>query len=440
MKYKLTRNLGLKLLSVLAACLIWLVVTNNNDPEGTQVYKNVPITIKNQETITNANKTFTVQDGIDKINVYYTGRKSVRNKLNSSSFTVTADLEKYNEALGSVPLEISCNNARVSQESLRLIPSSISINMEDKVEESFSIAASVTGTAKKGKELGRTSIVSGDTIKIAGPESLIRIIGKVTVAVDITNMENGDISHYPVRIEDKNGSQLTESQMSNLELKNSEGVLLQNNEVEVDVEIWDIYYEVPINIQLMGEPADDRRVESVSVTPKTVNLVATPEAMEALGEELTLIDTLSVQGMSESGEFTFDLENTLAQYEDIRLESDISSTVTVQVAIAHKGSKVVQIPISSIKMKNVPKYKKLIFSPADYLSVTVRTTDGDIRDIDESDIKASVDLKSCEVNGNFTLPVMITLPEGYEVEGETTIVVNIDDAENEAEAEAETEG
>ena len=439
MKYKATRNWGLKLLSVLAACLIWLVVTNNNDPEATQVYKNVPITIKNQETITNANKTFTVRDGIDKINVYITGRKSVRNKLNTASFTVTADLEKYNEALGTVPLEITCNNARVSQENIRLIPASIGINMEDKVEESFSIAASVTGTAKKGKELGRTCIVSGDTIKIAGPESLIRIIGKVTVAVDITNMENGDISHYPIRIEDKNGSVLTESQMSNLELKNSEGILLQNNEVEVDVEIWNVYYEVPLNIQLMGEPAEDRRVESVSITPKTVNLVATPEAMEQLGDELTLIDTLSVQGMSESGEFTFDLENTLGQYPDIRLESDISSTVTVQVAIAHKGSKAIQIPISSIKMKNVPKYKKLIFSPADYLAVTVRTTEGDIRDIDENDIKASVDLKSCEINGNYTLPVKITLPDGYEVEGELTIVVNIDDAENEAEAEAGTE-
>ena len=52
MKHKWTNNLGLKVLSLLVSCLIWLVVTNTNDPESTQVYKNVPITIKNQDTVT----------------------------------------------------------------------------------------------------------------------------------------------------------------------------------------------------------------------------------------------------------------------------------------------------------------------------------------------------------------------------------------------------
>ena len=75
MKHKWTNNLGLKIVSLLVSCLIWVVVTNTNDPESTQVYKNVPITIKNQDTITNANKTFTVVDGVDKINVYVTARK-----------------------------------------------------------------------------------------------------------------------------------------------------------------------------------------------------------------------------------------------------------------------------------------------------------------------------------------------------------------------------
>ena len=89
MKHKWANNLGLKVLSLLVSCLIWLVVTNTNDPESTQVYKNVPITIKNQDTVTNANKTFTVVDGVDKINEYVTARKTVRAALNAGSCTVT---------------------------------------------------------------------------------------------------------------------------------------------------------------------------------------------------------------------------------------------------------------------------------------------------------------------------------------------------------------
>ena len=233
MKHKWTNNLGLKLVSLLVSCLIWVVVTNTNDPESTQVYKNVPITIKNQDTITNANKTFTVVDGVDKINVYVTARKSVRSSLTAGSFTVKADMENYNEALGTVPLEISCEDGRIRQEDIRMIPSSLKISMEDKVEQNFGVAVVTTGKTDKGYEVGKTTIVTGDTIRIAGPESLINIIGKVTISVDVTNMSMGSTDFYPIRIEDKNGATLTDGQMSNLELKNSDGVSLQNNSAEV---------------------------------------------------------------------------------------------------------------------------------------------------------------------------------------------------------------
>ena len=149
MKHKWTNNLGLKIVSLLVSCLIWVVVTNTNDPESIQVYKNVPITIKNQDTITNANKTFTVVDGVDKINVYVTARKSVRSSLTAGSFTVKADMENYNEALGTVPLEISCEDGRIRQEDIRMIPSSLKISMEDKVEQNFGVAVVTTGIAPR---------------------------------------------------------------------------------------------------------------------------------------------------------------------------------------------------------------------------------------------------------------------------------------------------
>ena len=274
MKHKWTNNLGLKIVSLLVSCLIWVVVTNTNDPESTQVYKNVPITIKNQDTITNANKTFTVVDGVDKINVYVTARKSVRSSLAADSFTVKADMENYNEALGTVPLEISCEDGRIRQEDIRMLPSSLKISMEDKVEQNFGMAVVTTGKPDKGYEVGKTTIVTGDTIRIAGPESLINIIGKVTISVDVTNMSMGSTDFYPIRIEDKNGATLTDGQMSNLELKNSDGVSLQNNSAEVRTELWKVYNDIPLKVEVTGEVAPGYKVSSVTLAPQTINLVA----------------------------------------------------------------------------------------------------------------------------------------------------------------------
>lgn len=441
MKHKWTNNLSLKIISLLVSCLIWLLVTNTNDPESTQVYKNVPITIKNQDTITNANKTFTVVDGVDKINVYVTARKSIRATLNSGSFTVKADMENYNAALGTIPLEISCEDARIHQEDIRMVPSSLKISMEDKVEQNFGIAVVTTGKTEKGYEVGKTTIVTGDTIRIAGPQSLINIIGKVTVSVDVTNMNTDSTHFYPVRIEDKNGAVLTDGQMSNLELKNSDGVSLQNNSAEVKTEIWKIYNDIPLKANISGEVAPGYKVSSMTLSPQTINLVAAEGAIEELDGVLTLKDDISVEGLSETQDFTVDLNDTLNLYDNIRLESDISSVISVHVGIDEVGSKTFQMPISDIIMHNTPSEKKLIFSPADVIAISVKTIEEN-KDIDLKleDISAEIDLKNCEINGSYTLPVTVSLPEGYELVNDVSIVVNIEDQDNEAEVEANTEG
>lgn len=443
MKHKWTNNLGLKIVSLLISCLIWVVVTNTNDPESTQVYKNVPITIKNQDTITNANKTFTVVDGVDKINVYVTARKSVRSSLAADSFIVKADMENYNEALGTVPLEISCEDGRIRQEDIRMLPSSLKISMEDKVEQNFGMAVVTTGKPDKGYEVGKTTIVTGDTIRIAGPESLINIIGKVTISVDVTNMSMGSTDFYPIRIEDKNGATLTDGQMSNLELKNSDGVSLQNNSAEVRTELWKVYNDIPLKVEVTGEVAPGYKVSAVTLAPQTINLVAEENAIEELGGIIQLKDPVNVEGMTETQDFTVDLNDTLNQYDDIRLESDISSAITVHVGIDEVGSKTFQMPISDIIMHNTPSDKKLIFSPADAVSISVKTTSEDSEEaitLTLSDISAEIDLKSCEINGSYTLPVNVTLPEGYELVNDVSIVVNIEEQDNEAEIEANTEG
>lgn len=442
MKRKLTNNLGLKILSVLVACFIWLLVMDNNDPEDTQVYKNVPIVIKNEDTITNANKTFTVEDDVDKVTVYVTARRSVRSRLNASDFIIRADLENYNEALGAVPLEFNCTDYAVSPEDMRIVPSSLKIKMEDKVEQGFAVVTSVPGKAKKGYEIGKTTLVNGDTIKIAGPESLINIIGKVSVSVDITNVVGETVRQCPIQIEDKNGTVFTESQMGMLELKNADGVLLSENTVEVRIEVWKVYGDIPVEVPLSGSLPTGYQITEITTTPSTVNLAASQKAIDALGGKLVLKDAIQLDGLTSSEEFTLDINDTLAEYEDIRVQSETASVVIVKLQIEEVGSKTYDFLVSDLTLYNAPEGKKLIFSPADKLQINVRSTEEKIQNITVADIKASVDLQECVENGNYNVPVTIELPEGCELVNEVSIVVNVADAERETEEEAEllTEG
>lgn len=442
MKRRLTHNMGLKLVSVLVACLIWLVVMDSNDQERTQAFRNVPITIKNEDTITNANKTYTVVDDVDKVTVYVTARRTVRSRLTAANFSVRADLENYNEALGAVPLEFSCTDSSVTVENMRIVPSSLKIKMEDKIEQSFAVATTSNVKAQKGYELGRTTLLSGDTIKIAGPESLINIIGRVTVPLDdIASLTENKVGQYPVKIEDKNGAAFTESQMSKLELKSADGVVLQDNMVEVGIEIWKIYEDIPVRVQLSGDLAEGYRVTNVALTPSTVNLAASEEGIQEIGDALILDDEISINGVFDNREYTVDINDTLSKYTNVRLQAETASVVTVNLQVEQVGSRTLDLPVSELEIQNAPEGKKLIFSPTDKLQINVRATEENLDKLTVDHIKASLDLTECTENGSYNIPVQVTLPEDYELGAQVTIVVNVgdmEDEETEAEAEAFT--
>ena len=66
MKEKLTSNIGLKLLSLFLATFLWLAVVNSQDPIETVTFTDVPVTIINEDALTEKDKIPEVVEG-DKI-------------------------------------------------------------------------------------------------------------------------------------------------------------------------------------------------------------------------------------------------------------------------------------------------------------------------------------------------------------------------------------
>ena len=60
MKHKLTANLGLKLLSLVMAFLIWLIVANVYNPTISVLFKDVKIQVINEDSVTEIDKAFSI--------------------------------------------------------------------------------------------------------------------------------------------------------------------------------------------------------------------------------------------------------------------------------------------------------------------------------------------------------------------------------------------
>jgi YbbR domain-containing protein len=312
------------------------------------------------------------------------------------------------------------------------------VKLEQRKQSEFVVNVTTSGDPARGYEVGTTEVVQGKTVQIAGSESMLNRIGQVVATVNVSGISTDQRLRGELKIIDKNGDALTEAQMSRLQVKDSDGVLLSEDSVMVDVDLWEIMNDVPVAVEVSGTPAEGYRLADVSTIPVTVNVVGTAEALAQLNGKIVLKDPVSVEGCTESFTQDFDLNETLAETAQLRLVADASSNVSVSVQIEQTGDYTLTIPLSDLEIQNRPENMSLTVSPADEISIVVHSNENASDPIKVSDIKASIDLGVCTEEGTYEIPVEIQLPEGYTLASDVSLVVTAE-RQNQAVEGAEEE-
>ena len=417
----MTANIGLKFLSLFLAFLIWLLVANIDNPTDSVLFKGVNIQVINADSVTEIDKTFDIISE-ETVVIKVTERKSILNALSADDFTVVADMENLND-MNTVPLTVTCSNAAVSWNEIEMVPSSMKVKVEQRKQVEFPITVVTSGKPRNGYEVGQTEVVQGKTVQLAGPESMLNRIGQVKATVITTNIATDQRLTATLEVYDKNGDKIKEPQINRLQIKDSSGVLLTENKVMVDVTVWEIMSDVPVEINTTGSVAEGYQLTSISALPVTVSLVGTQESLARLNGKVVLKDTVNLDGATENFTVELDISETLSEIEGLRLIADADPTITVSVQIEKVGDQTLTIPLSNLQIENRPDDMTLTFSPADEIAVSVRAEDGE-GTIKQSDIKGKVDLSVCSEPGDYEIPVQIELPEGYSLVSDVKLVVN----------------
>lgn len=419
----LFRNIGLKIAALVIAFFVWVGVTNTNNPVKTQLFTNVPITIVNQDAVADIGKVVE-QQGNGTVTLRVTDRRSVLSQLarNGSDFYVEADMKNLN-SMNTVPLTVTCSNPQLTWDKIEVLPSSLSVKLEDKVEQTYVASISTNGTPATGWEVGSSSVTTGKNIVLAGPSSLMRRINQVVAPVDVAGLSSDYTLSSVLKVYDKNGDELTDAQMKSLEFKDATGTVIKDHTVKVMVDLWKIRTDVPIRIRTTGTPAWGYRVSSIKMIPETISVAGTDEALAELGDELTVKDVINVSGAKENVKQEINLEDTLDQMSGLKLISDADPSVEVEVSIEKNGDVTLDIPLSDIVVQNRPEGMELVFTPADKISVSVHAMEDDEKPLTAKDISLSIDLSQCAEPGSYEIPVHVTVPEGYELAGDVSLTV-----------------
>ena len=187
MKDLISKNIGLKLLSVLLALLLWLIVMNVEDPAVTRTIYDIPVQIVNDDVIKSRGYGYTVESG-EKIDIRVKGRRSVVDGITADDFIATADFNSVS-SMKMVPIEVRCKDEHESELSWTARTETMAIILEAEGTVSKSIRLEKIGDVKEGYFLydcsTETSLVS-----VKGAESQVATVKEVVADVKIDGIKD----------------------------------------------------------------------------------------------------------------------------------------------------------------------------------------------------------------------------------------------------------
>lgn len=418
MRNKLTRNWGLKLVSFIFAAMLWLIVTNINDPVISKPFADVPVTLRNTELITGKGQVFEVLDDTDVIDsvVIYAPR-SIQSSLSESNIVAIADINDLTSE-NTVPIRLSTNKYNGELESIRGNIDSVKLNIENKQTRSFPIRVSLTGEVSEGYMLGDVS-TEQNLIRISGPESVVSQIAKAQAEVSVsgfTSLISGDVD---VRLYDEKG---TEIRSGNLEKSITK--------VRVNVDILE-KKTVPITYQVSGVPADGYRLTGERTsTRNNVEIAGKSRIIQNINAIEIPEGVIDVTGAREDVTTLVDLKEYLPEG-TIIAEEDFTGKINVTVSVGQEMNRIFTVPVRNIRVTGVPAaYEAEITEPEDTCSITLIGLPAELEEINVNTLEVNVDIAaSLEAqgiegvdNGYYRIPVSVSLPEGSAVVWEETEV------------------
>ena len=405
-KYDIKNNWSLKILSALIACISWILIINSADPVVTTTFYDVPVTITNQDVITNINKTFKITSG-ETVDVIVKDSRSIIDNLQKSDITVTADMSKLSYVY-SVPLSAKAPHS--STEISFVKENTLTVELDDIISKEFSLTLNKVGTPPSGIYVSKlTSSVDG--IVISGGKSLIDTIDKVEFDVDITGAKENFSQVVSPVVYDKNGKKIDQSLYK-----------LSKNNITVNAELLNTKF-VPINIGLIEqEESQNYELFITSYTPKYIYVAGTDELLDEIDEINVEINPEIKEEDISDGLFVkeINIENYLP--DNVYCASS-SNKIDVELKYNPFVAKTINFSKYDLTVNNENKEYNLYFRNDDY-SINIIGKEETIKNLTISDFKPTLDLKDLK-EGLYNIKLVFSQISGVKIEKDVSVDIEL---------------
>jgi len=407
MKEKIFNNLSLKIVSAVFAVILWTVIVNIYDPNTSYTFSNITVQLVNTQSLTEKNYTFEVVDG-GKISVTVSGPKSVVTDLKTSDIAATADLSKVTAFTDYVDIQVQVVKDGQVLNNVEAVPrtSALKLSIENRDTNTYAVNVNTTGTPANGYAVASTT-TSPTYIKVTGPTSLVEGVASVGVDVDVS------------------GAKGTVNTQSDINMYDSDGNIIANEELEMSSETADVIVEmartktVPVVVKTSGTPSQDCVVTGTSLSQTSVVISGQQEALSKIDNITIPSSAVSVDGLSEDKTYTFKLTDYVPS--GVKIVSDSRLQVTIKISKA--STKTVHISSDAIKIENVSSgYNAVIEGTG--IDVIISGTGTILENISATDITCNVNAAGLSA-GTHSVDVSVSVPDGCSVSGSSSVKLTL---------------
>ena len=386
-----TRNLALKIISLIFAMLFWGYVMMETDPDRVKTVSNVPVSFEGESELLSKNLTVRGDRSalLPKVVVQVSTKLTKYSSVNASSITATVSLKAISKP---DTYKLDINAIARDGTAVKVIPSQIVLEVDELAARTVPIEAEYVGSLPEDYWRAEPTLSTQSLILRGAAEDVSRVV-KAVCPITLSDRTTGYNESVGITLLDEAG----ETVSSSLFIDTLPSVVVK----------MDILKTAVLNVDAAASVLG---MDALPANYEVVDIVSTPPQVRVAGSEEALAGLTSIQPaqLDVSGQTTSVLQTLTLQVPDNVLLLD-DPEVNVFVDIREKTESRFFAGMN-IEVRNLGRKLDVTLSQA-ICDITIEGRLSLIRKLDRGDVTIYVDAAGLGV-GQYVAPVLVALPGG----------------------------
>ena len=394
------RSIIVKGVCLLLSFILWLYVSNVENPIRTSDLKGVSVELLNQEILNSSNLYLSGNQKLS-VDLKLEGKAKDIYSLKKDDFVLKADLSNYAFKAGenNIPVEIISAPEDVTIKNKSIL--TVKVDLEEGIEKNVKVRSSVKTTFKEG--VSKKSIkVSPDSVKVSGPESLVKNVDSVVLRGELLDISKDISKNFNLVAVDSDGNEVS-------------GVQISENIGKLTVSVGSSK-QVKVNVVKQGTLPSDFTLMGINLSVESVNIIGDTDIIKSIHQIYT--EPIDLSNITESQ--TINIKLNLP--DGVYLMDNINS-ITANVEVAKKEedtNKIVSKKIDGVKVEVVDKVNTTLTYDVSNIVVEVSGNSKEVSGLTSENISAFVSVAGITTAGEQEVPLNVSLKNA----GSSVTIVN----------------